>query len=99
MIIDLCEEVHAELRFLREEMTELRSNNTKVIDHMSARLDSLKSTMPSVVVAYELAQLRSDVSVVLDGSNALSNEIDLWFSRVTNRSALLHQKTTPTSLM
>lgn len=66
MISDLREEAHAKFKLLRKEMTEQRSNTTKVVDHMLVYFDSLESTMPSAVVAEKVPQLRNDANVILE---------------------------------
>lgn len=63
MISSLREEVHAEIKLLREEMIERRSNTTKVIDHLSVFSDYSESATPSTVVANEIAQLRNDFNI------------------------------------
>lgn len=52
---DLWEEVHAEFKFLREDVTMLHFNTAIGNDHMSVRLVSLESTMPFAVVTGEVA--------------------------------------------
>lgn len=48
--------------------------------------------MTSAVVTEEEAQLRTDVSVLTKGRNALSKAADLRFSRDSERLTLLKQK-------
>lgn len=64
-----------------EEMTKLRTNTMKVINHMLVCQGRLESTMPSEPVADEISQLRKGANVVF--SRALFNEINLLFSRVS----------------
>lgn len=92
MISDLRKESHCELYFLHEETTQLHSSATKINDHMSVCLDSLKGNIPSAVVAHEVAQLRNDVSVITEGRKALPNEMDLRFSRLAEQLGTLEQK-------
>lgn len=82
MTSDLRVELHTELMLLDEEMIKIRFITSEVIDHMSVCLDSLKSTMPSALVANEVVQLRNGDSVILEGRVGLLNEMDLWFSIV-----------------
>lgn len=72
-------------------MTDLRLNTTTVIDYMKVRLDSLKSTIPSAVVAYEIARLRNNFNVILERCNALPAETDLWFPRAAEQLVPLEQ--------
>lgn len=62
-------------------MTELPFNAEKVTGHMRLLLDSLESTVPSAAVADGVAQLRIAVNVDLEGRNALSNQMNVLFSR------------------
>lgn len=91
-VSNLLEEVQAELKLLREKIIELHYNTTKFIDHISARLESLESTVPSTMVADEVAQLRNDVNAILERHNALLNETDLFLSRLVERLAPLEWK-------
>lgn len=55
-------------------------------------MDSIKNTMPPAIETDEVAQLRTDVNVLMEGGNVVSNEMYLGFSRVADRLALLVEK-------
>lgn len=78
-------------------MAELLSTTLKVIGRTLVPFDRMESIIPLAVVADKIAQLRIDVSVILERRNALSSVIGLGSSRVTERLAPLQQKsyTTP----
>lgn len=67
-------EVRAELKLVREDVNELCINTKKVFGKVYVRLDTTKNTMPPAVVLDEVAQLQTDVSVVMVGRNAVSIE-------------------------
>lgn len=85
----LLGEVQSEL--VHEDVNKLYINTTKVLDHISARLDSIKKTVPSAVVLHKVAQLQTDVNYFLDGRYDLSNELDPRRSRISKRLALSKQ--------
>lgn len=58
---------------------------------MSIGFDSLGSIKPSAVVAEVKAQLRIDLSVILERRANLSKETDLWLSRIGKQLAPLDQ--------
>lgn len=91
-ISDFREEVHAKLNSLHEEVTKLRSNTTMVIELLSVCLDSLESTTAPAVVPNEESQLRKEDRIILEGCNARSIEMDLWFFRVAEQSVLIELK-------
>lgn len=103
MISYLRKEVQEERKLIREDINELRSNTTKVMDRMSARMYIFENTMPSATVIYDVAQLSNNANVFLEGRNVLSNEMDLQFSRVAEQLGPLEQKndknSTPVSVL
>lgn len=51
----------------------------KAMDNIWARLDSLGSSVPSGVVAHDIAHLPEDKNHAMEGQRFLSNEMDLPF--------------------
>lgn len=84
--------MEGELKFICEDMIKLCSIITKVTDHVSAHTYSFENTMLSIVIADEVAQQRSDVSLILEGRDALSHEMYFRLSRVAERLASLELK-------
>lgn len=103
MIGELRGEVQAELRLVLEDVCDLCTNTTRVLDHISVCLGSITITMPSAVVSDEVALLGRDVHIITEGRDSLSNEMDLWLSRATNSLAIVRENhyfaftSTPTS--
>lgn len=89
MIGEFREEVQAETKQVREDMSDLLTNTTKVLDHISEHMNSIENTLPTAVLTDKGAQLRTDVNFLMERCNALSNEMDLGFSRVAECVALL----------
>lgn len=72
-------------------MNDLHPNTTKILDHISVCLDRIESYMPSAVVSDKIAQLGTDVNVIMESHNALSNETELRFFIVADRLAVAEQ--------
>lgn len=85
VIGELLVKVQAELNLVREHVDKLHTNITKVPDPISVWLKGIENTMPSAVVSEEVSQPQTNVSVIIEGRNALSNEMDLRIFRVADR--------------
>lgn len=66
MINETRGEVQTELKVVHEDVIQLCSNTTKVLDHLSVCMDILEDTMQSALVMHKLAQLRTHVNVTTD---------------------------------
>lgn len=93
MIKEIQGLVQAELELVHEDVNKLRFNLQKVLDHISVWLDRFKNIIPSAVVLDKIAQLRKEVNVSIDVRNTLSNKMDLHFSRVADRIAIVELNT------
>lgn len=89
---ELREVVQEKLKIVLEDTTKLRDNTTKVLVHILVCMDSTENILLSAVVTDEVAQLQTDVNVLMKGRNALSNEIDFQLYRAVERLGLLEQK-------
>lgn len=85
IITGLRGELLEELNKVHEGPSELRKNTTKALDHVGARLANVENSMPSVVIAKEVSRPRKDLNSLMEGQNALSNEMELRFSRDAER--------------
>lgn len=92
MISELREEVQPKQKLVREDVGEVRTSTTKLLDHTSVCMDITEITIPSAVVTDEAAELRTEINVLMEGHNALSNAMGLRFSKVAERLAQLKQK-------
>lgn len=91
MICELQGEEHSELALVGKDETELRTNTTKVLGHISFRLNGIGNIMSFAVVSNETSKLRADANDILEKRNALSNEKDLWLSKVGDWLAIVEQ--------
>lgn len=89
LIGNMSELVQAELQLLQKEMTELYCDIIKFIVHISVSSHSLESNISDAVIAVEVAPPRNVVSGIFEVRDALSNEVDLWFSIVSTRTTPL----------
>lgn len=92
MICELQTKIEPELKLGRVDVSELRSNTTKLSTHISICMDSIKCTTPPAALPDKVAQFQTHVSVLMVGCNALSNETGLRISRIAERLALSKQK-------
>lgn len=83
--------MQATLKLVLENVIEILANITKALDQFSVCLDSIKSIMPSAVVSEEASQLQRDVNVIIKWHSALSIEMNLHFSRLVYRFAIVKQ--------
>lgn len=81
----------AEQRLVRMDGSELCANTTKVSDHISDCLNSIKSTISPAILSDEVPQLQTYLKEIMEVHNAPSNNMDLGFSRVADCSEIVEQ--------
>lgn len=84
MVSELWKEIQAKLKLALEDVNDLGINIIKILDRLSVSLNGIENNMQSAVISEAIGQQSSDVNVILDGCNGLSNEMDLRFSTATD---------------
>lgn len=79
------------LKLFHADVNNLCTNTTKVLYHISGRLDSIEPAVPAAVVSDKVAQLWADVNSIMKSCNIFSKEMYFQFSRVANRLAIVKQ--------
>lgn len=79
------------MKLVSEEVNKLRTNTTKILDHISIILDSFDNIIMSSAVVSDEVPATNRSQNHHGGSNLLSNEMGIWLSEIADRLTIEEQ--------